>query len=388
MKKLRFPALAILALAGVEQSVSTATAAIITPGYSDLILGLRVITLYGTDGTALPSQGMGTGTNLMVNLGPASQFYNPSSSSFTVSGLALLDLTGIYGANWKTRTDLAWGIVGTTGAASGTGDGHAVKSTIWATIAEDTPGVPSLTPQYRLPAALQNGPIAKNISPLFVGTAPLYGATSTNNSSAAAAISTSSQGSWSSLSTDNGSFALTASVEASTKITTGGSSALDLYEIQPNPTKKAGLFLGVFSLSENGGLTFSVSTDKDRDGLPDAWEVQYFGNIDAQDGGGDADGDGLTNAEELIGGTSPIDRTDKFTLDGLVRSEAAVDFSFVTIPARIYRIYFSPGLSSGSWLLIDTIPGGATRATVPYHDADPTRLASPNGFYKVSVSAQ
>ncbi len=387
MKKQRFPAFTILALSGVVQMASTAAAATISPGYSDLILGLRVITLYGNDGIPLPAQGIGSGTNLMVNLGPASQFYNPASNSFTVSGLALQDLTNTYGAGWKTRTDLGWGIIGTTGAASGTGDSHAVKSTIWATITEETPGVPSLTPQYRLTAALQNGPISRNISPLFLGTAPFNGATSTSNSNTAAAIGAGTPGSWSTLSLDNGSFALSSSIEASTKINSGSSSVLDLYELQPSPTKKAGIFLGSFTLSEVGTLTFTVAADTDRDGLVDTWEQQYFGsNLEAQDGSGDPDGDGQTNADEQIFGTSPINNSDRFVLSGLTRSETALGFSFTTIPSRTYQIYYSPTLSSGSWQFIDTIAGGASITTVAYQDTNPTRLANPKGFYKVVVS--
>lgn len=47
--------------------------------------------------------------------------------------------------------------------------------------------------------------------------------------------------------------------------------------------------------------------DVDHDGLLDTWEVQYFGNLTAQTGSGDADGDGVTNAEEMAAGTKPND---------------------------------------------------------------------------------
>ncbi len=44
--------------------------------------------------------------------------------------------------------------------------------------------------------------------------------------------------------------------------------------------------------------------DNDGDGLPDAWELQYFGNLN-QTGSGDYDGDGLTNLEEYQRGLNP-----------------------------------------------------------------------------------
>ena len=45
--------------------------------------------------------------------------------------------------------------------------------------------------------------------------------------------------------------------------------------------------------------------DVDHDGLPDAWEITNFGSITAQSGSGDADGDGLSNAQEKALGTNP-----------------------------------------------------------------------------------
>lgn len=377
----------LLGLTFIGSSLAAPSAhATITPTYSDLILGFRVITLYADDGTPLPSQGIGAETNLVVNLGQASQFYNPTAGTFTLTGLSTRDLAATYGADWNTRTDLAWGIIGTTGTVSGTGDGHAPKSTIWATIAEATPGIPSLIPQYRLPASLQNGPISKNISPLFVGTAPFNGAVSTANSATAAAIGAAVQGSWSTLSLDNGSFGLTSSIEGTTDISTSSRSVLDLYELQPSSSKTAGTLLGTFSLSSGGTLTFTANLDSDGDGLADAWELQFFGNITSQNGSGDPDGDGQTNAEEQLCGTSPVNSADFFLLSGASRNPTGFSFSFTSIPSRSYHILYSTDLAAASWLEIAIIPGGAEVATVAYQDTDPTRLANPKGFYKVAVS--
>ncbi len=47
-----------------------------------------------------------------------------------------------------------------------------------------------------------------------------------------------------------------------------------------------------------------VSSDSDGDGLPDTWEMAYFGNLD-QWPDGDYDGDGLTNLEEFQLGKDP-----------------------------------------------------------------------------------
>ncbi|MEI9476509.1 MAG: Ig-like domain-containing protein [Deltaproteobacteria bacterium] len=56
----------------------------------------------------------------------------------------------------------------------------------------------------------------------------------------------------------------------------------------------------------NGTADINLS-DSDNDGLPDCWEMRYFGNLD-QDPIGDYDNDGLTNLEEYQRGTDPSDR--------------------------------------------------------------------------------
>ena len=54
-----------------------------------------------------------------------------------------------------------------------------------------------------------------------------------------------------------------------------------------------------------------VPTDTDHDGMPDAWEEQYQLNpAEAADGSTDADGDGYTNVEEYLNGTSPRQQID------------------------------------------------------------------------------
>jgi hypothetical protein len=45
--------------------------------------------------------------------------------------------------------------------------------------------------------------------------------------------------------------------------------------------------------------------DTDHDGLPDWWEIQYWGNITSYSGQDDPDGDGLINLEEYAHNTDP-----------------------------------------------------------------------------------
>jgi len=63
--------------------------------------------------------------------------------------------------------------------------------------------------------------------------------------------------------------------------------------------------------------------DSDWDGLPDAWEREWFGNLD-QDGLDDGDEDGFSNAEEFERGQNPLvaDTGGEVTISGFVRDAA------------------------------------------------------------------
>jgi hypothetical protein len=60
-----------------------------------------------------------------------------------------------------------------------------------------------------------------------------------------------------------------------------------------------------------GSVTSSVAQlyiDSNRNGLPDSWELTYFGNLN-QNATGDFDGDGISNLQEFFDGTNPTNKT-------------------------------------------------------------------------------
>lgn len=125
--------------------------------------------------------------------------------------------------------------------------------------------------------------------------------------------------------------------------------------------------------------------DKDGDGMSDAYEMFYFGNLTFANATSDFDGDGQTDRQEHLAGTDPGDRDDFFRIISrtydLLTSE--VWFTFTSKPNRLYSIQHNSSLS-GAWedSNLGTITPSAGSTTSP--DAV-TFEAGPTRFFRVGV---
>jgi hypothetical protein len=227
-----------LAVAVIALITSSARAAAVSAGQGDLILGFRA-----TGGT-------GAGLNLEVNLGPVSTYYALDGASFTVTKLALADLTATYGASWDTRTDLYWGLAAAYSNAEPDPNGKP-SSTLWVTDA--------VAPAYNVASAASQATPNARIQGLYTGGAgALNGKTSTANSDYSAVIDKTLAGSWGERITTGNSFNY---FNPKIDIAVGGTDkTLDLIELQPyaGTPKPAGTTLGTFTLTSGGGLQWQA----------------------------------------------------------------------------------------------------------------------------------
>lgn len=122
------------------------------------------------------------------------------------------------------------------------------------------------------------------------------------------------------------------------------------------------------------GALLQEGRDADSDGLPDAYEIAMFGDIDTADGASDFDEDGMYDYHEWRAGTDPLD----FDSVLRVRSTSVPQQRFIlrwpSASNRIYRIERSTNLLSG----FETIETGLP-ATPPeniYTGAIPSALNS------------
>jgi hypothetical protein len=88
-----------------------------------------------------------------------------------------------------------------------------------------------------------------------------------------------------------------------------------------------------------------VNPDTDQDGMSDPAEASIFGNL-AQDGAGDFDGDGRSNAVELREGTDPKVRDTAFEVRSFFIDEDVMVVSFLYIEGVTYQLETSVDLET------------------------------------------
>jgi hypothetical protein len=95
-------------------------------------------------------------------------------------------------------------------------------------------------------------------------------------------------------------------------------------------------------------------SDSDGDGMPDAWEYRWAGNLTTLSGGShDQDGDGVPDVAEYPADTDPTDDADLLAIVSLEKGSATDRISWTTRPTRLYRMEVTnalPSGASGGWL--------------------------------------
>jgi hypothetical protein len=111
----------------------------------------------------------------------------------------------------------------------------------------------------------------------------------------------------------------------------------------------------------------AIPADADNDGLPDNWEVLYFGAIDAPGAGpeNDPDRDGLSNRQEYRAGTNPLDPHSCLLFTSVRVQGGNVRLEFTTVAGRQYRVERTENLSGNSWSTVaNNVPGTGAVVTV------------------------
>ena len=124
------------------------------------------------------------------------------------------------------------------------------------------------------------------------------------------------------------------------------------------------------------------------DGIPDWWRLAYFDHAvgqsdDKSNGDDDADGDGQTNFQEFMAGTSPVDSASLFAISKIEAAGTDIQISWRAISGKTYHLQRAPSPDTGAaWTDVGSpVTANSSTATA----TDPGAAIDPLHFYRVIV---
>jgi hypothetical protein len=98
------------------------------------------------------------------------------------------------------------------------------------------------------------------------------------------------------------------------------------------------------------------TADSDGDGIPDAWLQHYFGHPTGQSSDlsraqDDADGDGMTNLQEYLAGTDPLNPASslRLVITAVSSSDGMTTLNWLVSPGKHYKVTYKNKLSDSNW---------------------------------------
>lgn len=96
----------------------------------------------------------------------------------------------------------------------------------------------------------------------------------------------------------------------------------------------------------------------------------------------DADLDGMSNADEYVAGTNPLDPGSLFKIDQVETfGDAAGVLEFLAVSNRAYNLFYAPGVGPTAWTPVGTLDAAATNRLVRWTNA----LPAGSGFYRLRI---
>ena len=144
--------------------------------------------------------------------------------------------------------------------------------------------------------------------------------------------------------------------------------------------------VGGFTQFTTGTYTIVVNqqdfVDNNHNGLPDAWELQYFHSTNALNGGAtnDWDGDGVNNLDEFRTGMNPTNTSSYLRITDISAGGPGNIIQWDSAPYRWYGVESSTNLTGGNW---ETLGAVTNLNRSGLREFDDSVNSSPARFYRV-----
>ncbi|HWI59505.1 MAG TPA: hypothetical protein VNZ22_19915, partial [Bacillota bacterium] len=131
-----------------------------------------------------------------------------------------------------------------------------------------------------------------------------------------------------------------------------------------------------------GRLNSVNPDDTNSDGLPDAWQTQYFSSVTAPQAapGADPDGDGFNNLQEYLAGTNPNLATSYLKIDSVQVSGSNRTISFTAVAGKTYTILYKTSLEDTLWQRLTNVAAQSVSGPVNIPEA---ASGTPTRFYRL-----
>jgi len=129
------------------------------------------------------------------------------------------------------------------------------------------------------------------------------------------------------------------------------------------------------------GVRNWTTGDTDDNGLPDWWELKYFGVLTGTDPNADPDHDGVSNLNEYLAGTNPTNDASYFHIVSVTRG-SPTEILVTCEPGKFYTLLWVDDIAT-NWLLVNgqyRIPA-SIEGILEMDDASRTT----NRFYRVRL---
>jgi hypothetical protein len=132
-----------------------------------------------------------------------------------------------------------------------------------------------------------------------------------------------------------------------------------------------------------GRLNLKRMVDTDTNGLPDWWELQYFGHLTGTNPNADADHDGMSNLAEWLAGTNPTNASSALRLTAIpTNNPNTFVVRWPSVAGKYYWLERATNLLTGFNSVVQT----NIAATAPTNTAtDAAVLPVNDRFYRVGV---
>ena len=128
--------------------------------------------------------------------------------------------------------------------------------------------------------------------------------------------------------------------------------ANDVLVLQTSDTTYTNGYFGLSTSASTGSAFDNInlleaSSDMDSDGLPNDWELRYFGDMTRAESEADPDKDGFSNLAEYIAGTDPTNPASRFAIVNTGFSPSGFFLNWNSVSGRVYSVSRSTNLLNG-----------------------------------------